>query len=145
MRQKFANCGNCGVLDAVRPSVTCFTPELLVVHPIRSRRQHFLLSSPTQYPGKIVFELYVVHGPLLHLAGYWVPCALWRTLVWETQTEMDVVSIPGGWRYIFSHVVGWSVNLTLVLWAADVFNREVIERSARWIAWIEELAFVTRQ
>jgi hypothetical protein len=39
-------------------------------------------------------------------------------------------------------IVGWVVNLGLVLWGADVFNREVVERSVRIIHWIESKFFV---
>jgi hypothetical protein len=47
-----------------------------------------------------------------------------------------------GWQYIFGHLVGWSVNLGMVWGAADVFDREVVRRSVRRIAWIEGWAFM---
>ena len=45
-----------------------------------------------------------------------------------------------GWTMGLS--VGWVCNLVLVLWAADVFGREVDGRLARFVVWLQGVCFV---
>jgi hypothetical protein len=49
---------------------------------------------------------------------------------------------------VFSHVVGivvgWVLVLVLVLWAADVFFREVEERMRRAMYWIQDISFTKK-
>jgi peptidoglycan/LPS O-acetylase OafA/YrhL len=94
---------------------------------------HILNTWPAQYLGKVMFAPYLVHGPIMHMGGYWVPHLVWRML------GLDEKKL-GGW--LGGLVVGWLVNLGLVLWGADVFHREVVERSVRLIQWIEKKVFV---
>jgi hypothetical protein len=68
----------------------------------------------------------------MHMGGYWVP-----HLVWSTFRHKKHLS---GW--LGGLIVGWVVNLGLVLWGADMFNREAVERSVRIIQWIESKVFV---
>lgn len=86
-----------------------------------------------QYLGKVMFALYLVHGPIMHMGGYWVPHLVWKIFRLNKTHR-------AGW--LGGLIVGWLVNLGLVLWAADVFNREVVERSVRIIQWIESKVFV---
>jgi peptidoglycan/LPS O-acetylase OafA/YrhL len=86
-----------------------------------------------QYLGKVMFALYLVHGPIMHMGGYWVPHLVWKALRLNKQQR-------GGW--LGGLVVGWVINLGLVLWGADVFHREVVEKSVMLIQWIEKKVFV---
>lgn len=86
-----------------------------------------------QYLGKVMFALYLVHGPIMHMGGYWVPHLVWSTF------RLDKKHLSG---WLGGLIVGWVVNLGLVLWGADVFNREVVERSVRVIQWIESKVFI---
>lgn len=81
-----------------------------------------------------MFALYLVHGPVMHMGSYWVPHLVWR-VVEENQKD------TGGW--LAGLIVRWIVNLGLVLWAADVFHWEVVEKSVQLIQWIEKKMFVT--
>jgi hypothetical protein len=47
------------------------------------------------------------------------------------------------WGCLAGLIVGWIVNLGLVLWAADGFHWEVVEKSVQLIQWIEKKMFVT--
>lgn len=93
--------------------------------------QKALTSHTIQYIGKISFSLYLMHGPILHIYGYLVPIWVWRVIDRET---------------VIGHCVGlgvgWVGNLLVVLWAADVFNREVDGRCVKITRWIEEKCFV---
>jgi hypothetical protein len=65
----------------------------------------------------------------MHMSGYWVPHLVWRVV--GQKEDM------GGW--LAGLAVGWIVNLGLVLWGADVFHWEVVERSVQSIQWIEKM------
>lgn len=93
---------------------------------------HKVLNGRTmQYLARISFSLYLVHGPLLHLYGYYVPVVAWKIL--------DRKSTIG---YCTGILFGWCVNLTCTLWAADVFYREIDLRCVRITKWLEEKCFV---
>ncbi len=91
-----------------------------------------------QYVGKVMFAFYLVHGPILHVGGYWISHLVWEGLGWEGVREM------GTEAWIFGLGLGWLSCLGLVLWGADVFHREVVERSVYVIYWVEGLVFVKR-
>ena len=93
--------------------------------------QRTLTSHPAQYLGKISFSLYLMHGPVLHIYGYMVPIWVWRVVDRER-----VVGFCAGLG------VGWICNLLVVLWVADVFNREVDGRCVKITKWIEGMCFV---
>jgi peptidoglycan/LPS O-acetylase OafA/YrhL len=90
---------------------------------------HKFLNRPVQYLGKIVFSLYLVHGALMRLGSY---------IVWAAMG----FGFPAKPKHIgaFSHMVG-VVVLVLVLWAADMFFREVEERTRRVMYWIQDICF----
>jgi peptidoglycan/LPS O-acetylase OafA/YrhL len=78
------------------------------------------------YLGKISFSLYLVHGPILHIIGYMFPHMIWHF------TGSSTTAL-----YAFGLLAGWAINLAIVLWAADIFTREVDKRIVRLISWIE--------
>jgi len=78
------------------------------------------------YLGKISFALYLVHGPMLHMYGYMFPHYVWAL----TGKSTDLT-------YGFGLIVGWAANLALVIWAADIYTREVDGRVVKVIQWVE--------
>ena len=89
-----------------------------------------------QYLGKVMFAFYLVHGPVLHVGGYWLPHLVWEGLLgWEGIPE-DTGA------YVLGLGLGWMGCLGLVLWGADVFHREVVEKSVYVIYWFEGFVFV---
>jgi hypothetical protein len=82
-----------------------------------------------------MFALYLVHGPIMHVGGYWLPHVVGGVCGLNPK-EL------GGW--LGGLGVGWVVNLVLVLWGADVFHREVVEKSVQLIQWIEKKVFVNK-
>jgi peptidoglycan/LPS O-acetylase OafA/YrhL len=40
--------------------------------------------------GKVMFALYLVHGPVMYMGSYWVPHLVWR-VVEENQKDMGGV------------------------------------------------------
>jgi peptidoglycan/LPS O-acetylase OafA/YrhL len=104
----------------------------LLTHCSPSSVGHRILNGKgVQYLARISFSLYLVHGPLLHLYGYYVPILVWKVL--------DRKSTIG---YCAGILIGWCVNLAFALWAADVFYREVDLRCVRIAKWLEEKCFV---
>jgi peptidoglycan/LPS O-acetylase OafA/YrhL len=86
-----------------------------------------------QYLGRVMFALYLVHGPIMHMGAYWAPYLVWRVLGLNKRRL-------GGW--LGGLVIGWMINFVLVLWGADVFHREVVGRSVMLIQWIEKKVLV---
>ncbi len=91
-----------------------------------------------QYLGKIVFSLYLVHGPLLHAGLYATPYLLWAAVGYGFPVEAQGM---GAFPYALGVGLGWAINLVIVLWAADVFYREVEERMRRVMYWIQGACF----
>lgn len=85
-----------------------------------------LNSRPPQYLGRIMFSFYLVHGPVLHSIGYMLPRLIWAQVGFEPY-----------WRYVAGLTGGWLLSLLLCLWAAEVFDREVVARCTRLTAWLE--------
>ena len=73
-----------------------------------------------------------MHGNILHMFGYWVPHAYWSRFGGQDSLF--------GWTVGLA--VGWVVNLCAVLWAADVFAREVDARLAALVQRLQGWAFV---
>jgi peptidoglycan/LPS O-acetylase OafA/YrhL len=83
------------------------------------------------YLGRISFSLYLVHGPILHIIGYMFPHMIWHFIGSSTTA-----------RYAFGLIASWGINLAIVLWAADIYAREVDKRIVHLIDWIEGLCCV---
>jgi peptidoglycan/LPS O-acetylase OafA/YrhL len=83
------------------------------------------------YLSKVSFSLYLVHGPILHIFGYMFPHMIWHFTGDKTPA-----------LYAFGLLGGWSINLAIVLWAADIYTREVDKRIVHLINWIEEFCCV---
>lgn len=103
--------------------------------PQKSRWRKFLTGPIPQYLGRISFALYLVHGLIMHAIGYLVPHWIW----WSMGTE-GVLTTQVPWA--FAVTVGWAVSLTLSLWAADVWTREVEGRCIKLVKALEERCFV---
>lgn len=97
----------------------------------RSMSHNVLKSQPVQYLDRISFSLYLVHGPILHLFGYYSPI-LFRKV-------FDRKSNAG---YCAGLFLGWFVNLASVLPVADAFYREIDLRCVRIAGWLEDKCFV---
>jgi peptidoglycan/LPS O-acetylase OafA/YrhL len=78
------------------------------------------------YLGKISFSLYLVHGPILHIVGYMFPHMIWHF------TGSSTTAL-----YAFGLIAGWTINLGIVLWVADIYTREVDKRIVHLIDRIE--------
>jgi TRAP-type mannitol/chloroaromatic compound transport system permease small subunit len=50
----------------------------------------------------------------------------------------------GAFSHMVGIVVGWVLVLVLVMWAADVFFREVEERTRRVMYWIQGMCFTKK-
>ena len=101
----------------------------------------FLNSWPVQYLGKIVFSLYLVHGPLMRSGLYMMPHFVWAVMGFGFPANLKRM---GAFSHVIGIVVGWMLVLVLVLWAADVFFREVEERMRRVMYWIQDISFIKK-
>ncbi|RDW77855.1 hypothetical protein BP5796_05707 [Coleophoma crateriformis] len=84
-----------------------------------------------QYFGRISYAIYLVHGPVLHTAGYAIERWAWGV----TGTD--------GWAYNTGFIVAAFVNIGLVIWAADVFWRVVDAPTVRFAKWLESNWFIS--
>lgn len=80
-----------------------------------------------QYLGSVSFSLYLVHGPILHTFGFFVPIWIW--------TVLDRSSSVG---YPLGLFIAAIVNIAIFLACADVFAREIEDRSIKLILWLEK-------
>ncbi|KAI2602078.1 acyltransferase [Hypoxylon sp. NC1633] len=87
--------------------------------------QRVFNSPPVQYFGRISYALYLMHGPVLHTAGYMVQRRMWQL----TGTD--------GYAYNWGFALASCVNIPLVIWAADVFWRAVDAPTVRFTKWLE--------
>lgn len=86
----------------------------------------FLSSAVPQYLGKISYGFYLVHGPLLHSAGFALQPAIWRAVGSDTAAQWC-----GG---LF---IGWMTMLTLSITAGHLFWLLVDAPSVRATRWLE--------
>jgi peptidoglycan/LPS O-acetylase OafA/YrhL len=104
-------------------------------NPTTSKWRRFLDSEIPQYLGKISFALYLVHGPIMHAVGYMVP----HKVAWAQGKELIKL---GDWEWAATIGVGWVFTLTVALWAADVWTREVEKRCVKLVKDLEGVCFV---
>lgn len=106
---------------------------LLDTTPVKAQSllHRLLTSSFATYLGSIMFGLYLVHGCVLHLIGYVVPCLVWSVIGNDDH----------GFRHFSGLWIGYIVSLILCLWVADVWTREIEGRINRAIKWLENMCF----
>ena len=92
-------------------------------------------SDLAQYLGKVSFGVYLVQGPLLHAFIYLVPHWVWWSMGAEGISASNTVWTMG-------IAVGWVVGLVVVLWAGDVWQREVEMRTVKVAQRFEKWCFV---
>lgn len=108
----------------------------------RSLWHRLLTLDAPQYLGSIMFGMYLLHGMVLHLGGFVIPQLVWKR--WSSankgeygEKEDQSISI-----YLTGLFVGWMVSLTVLLWAADVWTREVEGRCIKITKWLESIVFL---
>jgi peptidoglycan/LPS O-acetylase OafA/YrhL len=84
-------------------------------------------SAVVQYFGKISYAIYLVHGPVLHTAGYTIMRWAWGVTGNETEGQ---------------HVAGFALAtifiVPVVVWAADIFWRFIDAPTVKFAKWVEE-------
>lgn len=94
-----------------------------------SLMRKFLSLSFPQYLGKISYGLYLVHGPLLHSAGFAMQPKIWQTIGHDTMV-----------KWVGGLVLGWLTMLILSIVAAHLFYKLVDAPLVRATKWVEGLA-----
>ncbi|KAK6082785.1 hard surface induced protein 3-like protein [Seiridium cupressi] len=82
-------------------------------------------TSFVQYFGHISYAIYLMHGPVMHTAGFMIEKWAWSI----TGTE--------GSAYTRGFFLAAVFNIPLVIWAADVFWRAVDAPTVKFSRWIE--------
>lgn len=78
---------------------------------------------------------------VLHVFGYAIPHLIWRSFCADSHGKVGVPK-QGMTIYLLGLGVGWLVSLIVVLWAADVWTREVEGRCVRFTKWMESVVFL---
>jgi peptidoglycan/LPS O-acetylase OafA/YrhL len=78
-----------------------------------------------QYFGRISYAIYLMHGPVMHTAGYMIERWAWGI----TGTE--------GVQFNEGFILASLFNIPLVIWAADVFCRGIDVPTVRFTKWLE--------
>jgi len=78
------------------------------------------------YLGKISFGMYIVHGAFNHVMGYRLVPFMWS--IFGKQTLF---------QYELGVGLAWMVEAVFVFWTAAVVDRNIIQPSARFSAWLE--------
>jgi hypothetical protein len=93
-----------------------------------SMSHQFLNSWPVRYLGKIVFSL-LSSRPLMQSGLYMMLHFVWAATGFGFPAKLKHM---GAFSRMVGIAVRWVLALGLVLWAADVFFREVEERT-KWV------------
>ena len=102
--------------------------------PSTSKSHKLLNSAIPQYLGRISFSIYMCHGPVLNIIGFLLPNHIWWML--------GIDDIPASMiTWSLGIVLGWAFGLMLVLWAADVWSREVEGRCIKTVKYMEICCF----
>ncbi|KIW06170.1 uncharacterized protein PV09_02656 [Verruconis gallopava] len=83
-------------------------------------------TSVVQYFGNISYAIYLMHGPVLHTAGYSIMRWSWRITGHETQGQ-----------YVSGFALSAIFIVPLVIWAADLFWRFCDAPTVRFAKWTE--------
>lgn len=110
----------------------------LITTPTTSYPQKVLNSQPAQYLGKISYSFYLIHGPVMFLGPYLFPQFMWAAMGYRFPANTCGM---GSLAFAVGVSVGWVLNLVVVLWVADIFTREVEERTKRFTFWIRGICF----
>jgi hypothetical protein len=108
---------------------------ILTIYAISSTRTtklRSLFNNPfSVYFGKISFSLYLVHGPIVHMLGFWLVPRCWE---WTGKDSMLRKEIGFGIAFVFVTCV--------VVWTADIFWRLVDDKCVSLAKRIERLVIV---
>jgi peptidoglycan/LPS O-acetylase OafA/YrhL len=87
--------------------------------------QRFFNTAPVQYFGKISYAIYLMHGPIMHTAGYMIE-----------RWAYGLTGVEGYW-YNGGFVLGFCFAVPTVVWAADIFWRAVDIPTVKFARWLE--------
>jgi peptidoglycan/LPS O-acetylase OafA/YrhL len=87
-----------------------------------------------QYFGKISYAIYLVHGPMLHTAGYNIMRWAWGITGHKTQGQ-----------YVSGFALSAVFVVPLVIWAADLFWRFFDAPTVRFAKWVETKCIVKEE
>ena len=110
--------------------VVIFTICMLQASP-SSLAHRTMTNNFAQYLGRNFFGMILVQINILSAGVYMVPQLVWNVIGGSTPTQ-----------HCFGLLTGVLASITLSLWGADVFTREVDSRCVMLVKWIESACFL---
>jgi peptidoglycan/LPS O-acetylase OafA/YrhL len=83
------------------------------------------------YLGQISFALYLVHGPIIHMLGFWLVPRCWDWTGKDTMMGKET-----------GFIIAFVIVTAITVWAADIFWRFVDVRCVSLAKWFENLVTV---
>ncbi|KAF2664991.1 hypothetical protein BT63DRAFT_459610 [Microthyrium microscopicum] len=90
-----------------------------------------LTTSVVQYLGRISYQLYIVHGPLIRAWGFTIVPLFWRAL-------SDSTPQRGETPYVVGVVLGYLAYLPVAICLADIYMRLLDDNCVRLARWLEK-------
>src|ERR1700753_316048 len=96
---------------------------VMAVYAVSSTRTHMLRSIfdnwYARYLGNISYALYLVHGPVVHMLGFWLVPWFWDNVTRSADGELSL------WRKELGFGFAFVIVTAVTIWAADLFWRGV--------------------
>ncbi|KIW05037.1 uncharacterized protein PV09_04193 [Verruconis gallopava] len=112
--------------------------SFFAVYAVSSTNTHLLRwlfsNALSRYLGRISYALYLVHGPVVHMLGFWLVPWFWDLLGARDPATGAIKSMSGKEA---GFAAAFLIVTAVVVWAADVFWRCVDARCVQLAKWVE--------